>query len=307
MTVDVIVVTWRGRELIAPCLERLRLQTVARRVIVVDNASQDGTVELVRERFPEVVLVELDDNVGFGRAVNAGVARGDGEAVVLVNNDLECEPEFVAELVAPLQADPSVGMVAGMTLLPDGSGRVDGFGIELDRTLAAYNRLRFERPRAATGRLAGPSGGAAAYRRAAFEQAGGFDERLFAYGEDVDLALRLRRLGWQAAAAPNARGVHLGGATLGVDSPRQRWLAGFARAFLLRRYGILRSRAAPRALLFEALVVGWGLARFRTLVPLRGRIAGWRAARGPQLSLPAGVIEETIGPREALRRLRDAR
>jgi GT2 family glycosyltransferase len=112
-----------------------------------------------------------------------------------------------------------------------------------------------------------PSGGAAAYRRSAFDAAGGFDAGLFAYGEDVDLGLRLRSLGWEAAEAVDARAVHLGGATTGVDSPLQRELAGFARGFLLRRYGILGSRAAPRALTLEALVVGWGLARSRARRP----------------------------------------
>jgi N-acetylglucosaminyl-diphospho-decaprenol L-rhamnosyltransferase len=185
---------------------------------------------------------------------------------------------------------------------------VDGFGIELDRGLAAYNRGRRSPVGRARGRLAMPSGGAAAYRREAWDAAGGFDEALFAYGEDVDLGLRLRSRGWEAAEAPDARGVHLGGASTGVDSPFQRELAGFARGFLLRRYGILRSRAAPRALVVEALVVGWGLARHRTLVPLRARVRGWRTAgRDGRRSLPPGTVDPTIGVVESIRRLRIAR
>jgi len=174
-------------------------------------------------------------------------------------------------------------------------------------TLAAYNRLRRRSAEQTPGVLLGPSGGLAAYRRLAFEQAGGFDERLFAYGEDVDLALRLRALGWHAAATRDARGVHLGGASVGVDSPRQRWLAGFARAFLLRRYGVLRSLHGPRALAIEALVIGAGILRGRTLAHVRGRFAGWRAARGERLSVPADAIDTRIDVREALRRLRHDR
>jgi N-acetylglucosaminyl-diphospho-decaprenol L-rhamnosyltransferase len=97
--------------------------------------------------------------------------------------------------------------------------------------------------------------------------------------------------------------VHLGGGVLGRDTDRQRWLAGFARAFLLRRYGILRTRAAARALLFEAFVVGWGAVRLRTLAPAGGRLAGWRAAAGDRLSAPPDAIDRSITPREALRRL----
>lgn len=307
MTVDVVVVTWNGRDVLASCLEHLAAQREPHRTIVVDNASSDGTAELMRERFPDVDHLELPENRGFGAAVNAGVAAGDGEAIVLVNNDVDVDPGFLAALVVPLRTDPEVGMVAGMTLMP-GRERVDAFGIELDAGLAAYNRLRGAAPEAAgAGVLAGPSGGAAAYRRTAFEQVGGFDETLIAYGEDVDLALRLRVAGWSAAEARDARGVHLGGATIGVDSPRQRWLGGFARGFLLRRWGVLRSRAAARALAVDALVVAWGLVRHRTFVPLRARVAGWRAAGRGSCALPPDAVDPTVGVVESIRRLRTMR
>lgn len=307
MTADVVVVTWRGRDVLASCLEHLAAQDEPHRTIVVDNASHDGTAELVRERFANATYVELPENRGFGAAVNAGAAAGDGEAIVLVNNDVDVDPGFLAALLAPLRDDPRVGMVAGMTLMP-GRAHVDAFGIELDAGLAAYNRLRGSAPEAAgAGVLAGPSGGAAAYRRSAFEQAGGFDETLIAYGEDVDLALRLRAAGWAAAAASGARGVHLGGATIGVDSPRQRWLAGFARGFVLRRWGVLRSRAAVRVLLVDGLVIGWGLVRHRTLVPLRARVAGWRAAGRGSRALPPDAVDRSIATRESVRRLRTMR
>ena len=301
-----MIPTWRARDLLGRCLSALHADRSPKRVIVVDNASQDGTVELVRSEFPEVTLVELPDNLGFGRAVNAGVRAGEGDAIVLVNNDVLVAPGFVDAIVSPL-ASPGVGMVAGLTTIPE-TDLVDAFGIELDRALASYNRARRAPVGTPAGRLAMPSGGAAAYRREAWEAAGGFDEALFAYGEDVDLGLRLRSLGWEAAESATARGVHLGGASAGVDSPFQRELAGFARGFLLRRYGILRSRAAPRALLLEALVVGWGLIRHRTLVPLRARTDGWRAARREgRHPLPPGTVDATIGLVESLRRLRTAR
>ena len=307
MTADVVIVTYRSGERVLRCLERLGSQRVPHTVTVVDNASGDGTVDRVRAAFPDVRALQLSENVGFGRACGIGAAGGTGDAVVLINDDMEPEPQFLEALLAPLAADDRVGMVAGLTLLPDGSGRVDGFGIELDAALSAYNRLRLRRPDEERGRLAMPSGGAAAYRRVAWEAARGFDERLFAYGEDVDLGLRLRLAGWRAAEAPQARAVHLGGASFGVDSPLQRRLAGFARGFLLRRYGVLTSRAAGRALIVEALVVVFGLVRHRTLVPLTARLAGWRAAGRERLPVPPGAVDERIGLGEALRRLRRAR
>jgi GT2 family glycosyltransferase len=303
MTADVVVVTWRSGERVIRCLERLAPQQPAARTVVVDSASRDGTVEGVRELFPDVRVLELSDNRGFGAGVNAGAARGDGEAIVLVNDDVQVADGFVEAILAPLEEQASCGMVAGMTMLP-ASDKVDGFGIELDSTLGAYNRLRELPPTASPGRLAMPSGGLAAYRRSAFEQVGGFDERLFAYGEDVDLGLRMLLAGWTAAAAPTARGVHEGGASIGVGSSRQRELFGFARGFLLRRYGVLRSKAAARAVIFEVLVIGWGLIRHCTLIPVRARIRGWRAVRGDRLQVPTDAVDRAIGWSDALRRLR---
>ena len=196
-------------------------------------------------------------------------------------------------------------MVAGLTLIPD--GLVDGFGIELDRALAAYNRGRRGPVGARLGRLAMPSGGAAAYRRAAFEAAGGFDDAFFAYGEDVDLGLRLRAAGW-AVARGAARPRRALGRCFGRRRlPLQRRLAGFARGFLLRRYGVLRSRGAPRALAIEAAVIAWGLrATARSCRRARIRGLACRANRRPPPD-PAGVIDEAIGAREAFRRLRESR
>jgi GT2 family glycosyltransferase len=300
VTADVVIPTFNGRDMLARCLRALAGEPAT--VIVVDNASDDGTAELVAREFPGVVLVQLESNAGFGRAVNAGAAAGDGEAIVLVNNDVIVEEGFVSAIVAPL-AEPRVGMVAGLTTIP-GSGETDGFGIELDRALVPYNRGRRGAP---LGRLAMPSGGAAAYRREAFEAARGFDPTLFAYAEDVDLGLRLRAAGWEAVAAEAAGGVHLGGATVGVDSLWQRELAGFGRGFLLRRWGVLASRAGARALLVEALVVGWGLARHRTTVPLTARLRGWSAAGPGRRRLPVGVVDSSIGLAETLRRLAGGR
>ena len=220
--IDVVIPTWNGRELLARCLESLARQTVAHRVIVADNGSADGTVTFARDRFPAVDVVELDRNYGFAGGVNRGVERGEEPVVVLVNNDVECDPVFLERIVAPL-ADERVGMVTGLLLRP-GRTEIDNYGIECDATLAAYPRFAgapYPETRIDDENLLGPSGGAAAYRREALAAAGGFDERMFAYMEDVDLALRLRADGWLAAGAPEATGIHLGSATIGHRSRRQ--------------------------------------------------------------------------------------
>lgn len=303
-SIDVLIATTK-RELVLSCLAHFRRQTVPHEIYLMDNAgNSNGTSDAVRAEFPEVHLVTSDQNLGFGRAMNRLAAMGSGEVIVLANDDMDVEPQFLSELVAPLE-EKDVGMVAGLTFQPGDDLLVDGWGIEVDCTLLAFNRLRHRHPTDVPGRLLGPSGGAAAYRRVAWERAGGFDACLFLYAEDLDLALRLRLGGWRGVDAAGARGVHFGGATTGRDSPMQRRHAGFGRGFILRRYGVLRSRNAPRALLIEFLTVVYGASRGRTLIPLTARLAGWRAAgSGPRLPIPPEAVEPGISLRESLRRLR---
>ncbi|MGH2859112.1 MAG: glycosyltransferase family 2 protein, partial [Solirubrobacteraceae bacterium] len=156
--------------------------------------------------------------------------------------------------------------------------------------------------------LTGPAGAAAAFRRSAWEQAGGLDEQIPAYSEDLDLALRLRAAGWSTALALDAIAVHVGSATFGHRSADQRWRAGYARGHLLRRYRVLRGAAGPRALLTEAIVVGGDLLISRDLAAGRGRIAGWRAAadRPPRPAPPEAAIDRRIGFVESLRLRRRA-
>ncbi|HMJ36459.1 MAG TPA: glycosyltransferase family 2 protein [Baekduia sp.] len=308
-SVDVIIPTWCRRELLDRCLRTLATQDVEHTVVVADNASGDGTVAMLRADHPHVRVVELEQNVGFGRAVNAAVAAGSGEILVLVNNDVEVEPGFLRAIVAPFD-EPVVGMVASMVLAPGRPERVDCLGLAIDRTLLVHCRLRGLPPDAdvALERLAGPSGCAGAYRRAAFEQVGGFDDALFAYGDDIDVALRMRAEGWQAREARGARAIHVGGATAGIDSPWQREMAGFARGYGLRRYGVLHTAAAPRTLLLESMVVGWGLVRHRTTIPLKSRVRGWHTAAGrPRLAMLPAAVDSSITLRDTLTRVAGGR
>ena len=149
-----------------------------------------------------MTVVGNTENLGFGRAVNRGAESArDADVLVLVNNDAVCAPDFVARMVAPF-ADPTVGMVAGVLLQSGAPGVIDSAGIELDTTLGSWDYLwnQSVTALAAAGSPVGPCGGAAAYRLSAFLELGGFDESLFAYWEDVDLALRLREAGGVASS-----------------------------------------------------------------------------------------------------------
>jgi GT2 family glycosyltransferase len=284
--VAVVIPTLNGRELLARALESLSSQTRPGVVIVADNGSQDGTAELVAERFPTARLVRFERNLGFGRAINLALHGVEAEAVVLVNNDVVCEPEFLERICAPL-ARPQMGMVAGVLTQEAAPDRIDSAGIELDVTLRSWDYL-WNRPLEDLDRAPaplGPCGGAAAYRLEVFRRLGGFDERLFAYWEDVDLAIRFQESGWRCALAAGARALHRHGATLGAATKSQRTLDAFGRGFVLGRYAPLPRRAPWR--LGAALVDAALLARKPDRDVLAARRRGIRAgagAGGPALS-----------------------
>jgi N-acetylglucosaminyl-diphospho-decaprenol L-rhamnosyltransferase len=304
MRIDAVVVAHDRWELTESCLRHLRRQTRPHRVILVDNGSSDGTAARAREGFPEVSVIRLEDNHSFAAAVNRGVAAGDGEVIVMLNNDVDCRPEFVARAVAPLERDETLGLASCVLLRPD--GRLDSVGLTADRTLAPFQRFHGEPVEwagAAELRPVGPSGAAAVIRRSAWEQAGGLDEGIFAYGEDFDLFLRIRCAGWGHAIALDAIATHLGSGSFGHRSARQRRHAGFGRGYLLRRYGVLRSRAAPRTLLTELIVVLGDLVMSRDLAAGAGRWAGWRAAaKQPRRGMPPeGILDPGISFGQSLR------
>jgi GT2 family glycosyltransferase len=231
------------------------------------------------------------------------VAAGSGDVILLLNNDTVCRPDFIEELAAVF-GDESVGAVAPVTLRVD-ERTIDSVGLTLDATLAPFVRLS-GRPveDAAADRpiLVLPGGGADAYRRSAWHEAGGFEERLSFYGADVDLGLRIRTQGWRTVAAPRAVAVHARSATSGHRSQRARQSGGWARGFLLRRWGVLRSRAAARALATEALVGLGDAVLCRDTVALRSRIGGWKSAADlPRLKVPPGCIDPDIGWADSLR------
>ena len=302
-SVDVVITTHDGWELTQRCLEHLGRQTVEHRVIVSDGASTDGTPANIRTHFPDATLIAHDDDPGYAGATNHGVAAGSGEVVLLLNNDAFCRPDFVERVVAAFD-DERVGAVAPLTLSPDGR-TIDGVGITLDVTIAPFIRLSGRPPEEATldrPVLVAPGGGADAYRRSAWTEAGGLDERLSFYGADLDLGLRLHALGWVTVAAPEAVAVHLRSATSGHRSKRARESGGWARGYLLRRWGVLRGRAAVRALATEMLVALGDLALSRDTVAIRSRINGWRSAGSlPRRRVPPDAVDPTIGFVESLR------
>ena len=301
---DVVIVAYNRYELTDSCMRHLRGQQPAHRLIVVDNGSTDETSSRLPSDWPDAEVIRLERNSPFAVACNAGVRAGDAPFVVLLNNDFDSEPDFLERVLAPFTGNERLGSVATLCVQPGGE-YIDSVGLAADPTLAGFPRLQgLPVARAADPLpvLTGPAGTAAAYRRAAWEQVEGLDEAIFAYMEDFDLALRLRSVGWETVAEPRATGVHLGSATHGHRSAWQRENGGFARGYLLRRYGSLRRLVAARTLATEAVVVIGDIAISHDAAALRGRLRGWRAARGRTRRAwpPAEAIDSGIGFRQSL-------
>ena len=199
--VTVLVVTWRARDFLADCLAGVAAQTVPHRLLVVDNASTDGTAAVLAG-FGAAEVLRLPANLGFAGGVAAGLARVGTPYVALLNDDAVPAPGWLAALLA---AAPGRAAVTSRLLLPD--GRVNNAGVVLrrdgygaDRGLGAPDGPPFDAP----AEVFGFSGGAALLRTDALRAAGGFPARFFLYYEDTDTAWRLRLAGGSVAYAPGA-------------------------------------------------------------------------------------------------------
>jgi len=262
---------------------------------VIDDGSSDGSVAMVRERHPDVRVIALTENIGFGSALNRAIAEVPGDPILLVNNDVVCGPGFVDAMIAATEGGAS--MVAGVLLHRDDERRIDTAGIVAERdTLMAFDYLHAEDVSVLEHAAPplGPSGGAALFARDAFREVGGFDERIFLYYEDLDLSLRLRHAGHSCALATEARRRHAFSATLGFRSGAKYARSGWSRAYMMNRYGVMdRPASAGRAVLAEAVVCAGQLIRDRTLRGAAGRFAGWRATRhAPRLQPPEDALIE---------------
>ena len=302
METTVYIPTLRAGERLAQTLETLERQEPRPRVVVVDNSSDGRGEELVRTRFPWALSVAFGVNLGFGAALNRAVREVPGDPIVFFNDDVSAEPGFIAGLTGALTS-PEVGMVAGVLLSEADPSRIDSAGVVADRTLLAFDYLNGEPAEAleSASDPLGPTGGAALYRRSAFEQVGGFDEGIFLYYEDLDLALRMRLAGFSCRLAPSARGIHAYSETLGANTGRKYAMTGWSRGYLLRAYGFgKRPRLLARAIAVESAICAGQLVFQRTAQGARARLRGWRAGRGvaPRAIPDDGLLE--ISAREAL-------
>ncbi len=249
MLLSVVLVNWNSRDDLVACLESLRAQTHRElEVVVVDNGSEDGSAAMVRERFPEVTLIDAGENLGFAEGCNRGIAACTGPWVALLNNDAVADDDWAAELVAAAEAAPAAcGMLQSLMVFYDRPDTINSTGIEL--LTNGRGRDRHEgRPRPEGERAAEPifcpTGGAAAYRRTMLDAirlpSGWLDRTYFCYFEDLDLGWRARLAGWDALYVPRSRVRHRYHA-----STSRRSRAWMVRVTRLNRMRTLAKNASP--------------------------------------------------------------
>ncbi len=215
---SVVIVAYNVRELLLACLRSLEGEQAE--ILVVDNASQDGTAEAVRALGSEVQLIANADNEGFARANNQALRRARGRYLCLLNPDTEVRPGALTRLQAALEESPELGIVGPRLLNPDGSLQSAGlrFPTRADLAAGAVPWGRRARLPGKAGRVVPEViecdwmlGACLVIRRELLEQVGLLDEAYFMYGEEKDLCYRAKQAGWQVACVPEAEVVHHGG------------------------------------------------------------------------------------------------
>ena len=226
--VSIIIVTWNGRQHLERCLAAATAQVgVAAEVILVDNASSDGSVEFVRARFPSVRIVALDTNRGFAGGNNAGAAAARGAYLAFLNNDTEADPGWLAALRGAIDEARGYALATSHIVYMHDPSIVDSAGDGLTRAGGAFKRFHGQRAeRAGESReVFGACGAAFLIAAPLFAELGGFDEDFFASYEDVDLSYRARLLGRRCRYVAGAVVRHRGSATLGRSSRRSVFFA----------------------------------------------------------------------------------
>jgi GT2 family glycosyltransferase len=214
--VTVVVVTWNGAAMLARCLDSVIGEGAA--ILVVDNASADGTADLLASRYPSVEVIESPTNTGFAGGVFQALQRVRTPVTVLLNNDAQARPGWLAALLRPL-CGPHVAAVTSKLLLPDGrinsaGGIVTTSGYGHDRGFGEPDDGRFDEP----ADVMYGCGAALALKTDAVREVGGVDPRFFLYYEDVDLSWRLRLAGHRIVYVPDAVVAHEHSASAGAGS-----------------------------------------------------------------------------------------
>ena len=311
-TVTIAIPSLHRPDLTARCIETIQRQTLPAdkwEIVVIENEAQPG--KMLPDPLPgNTSRIELAVNEGTTGSINRAVAATESRYVLLLNNDIELEPDYVEKLAAALDDDPRLGFVTGKLLRATEHTHLDGAGDAMLMAGATYrlghldaDHGQFDQPM----QILSGCGAAVMYRREAFEEAGGLDPDFFAYLDDLDLALRVQLLGFSGLYLPDAVAYHVGSATLGEKlHPRVVEYITRNQIYLVTKdYPPQISRRLRRRIL--AYQVMWALFALRNggFAPyLRGLRAGWRDRSSMRHKRTELLSKRRIDDDEFLQKLR---
>lgn len=239
---SVVILNWNAGKMTCDTIDAVLKQTIAEQlcIIVVDNASTDGSYDLFKEKYgAKIKLIRSSENLGFAGGNNLAFQHCLGKFILLLNNDAIPDPDWAAELIKTAESDDSVGMCTskiyagatrerfdntGQLIYVDGLSRSRGH-MEMD--VAQYSRVE---------ETLFPSGCASLYSLAAVQRVGGFDQDFFAYGDDTDLGLKIRALGLKCLYTPHAIVNHLQSYTLGAYSLKKVYFIERNRVWIMIKH-----------------------------------------------------------------------
>lgn len=287
---DICIVSWRTRDLLRRCLGSVVAQPEVARVTVVDNASQDGTVEMVKESFPDVTLIANTENLGFAAANNQAICTGSAPFVLLLNPDTQVQSGALSALRERLESSGDIGAIAPQLVLPDGRVQrscrafptpaavlVDALGLWRvapgNERFGAYRMTYWghDSPRD----VDQPMASALGIRRQALDEVGLFDEDFPLYFNDVDLCYRLHEAGWRIVFEPAAKVLHHHGQSTWQVRPAavlesHRSLLRFYRKHYRGKagwWGYWSVFALAGLTMYPRAALGWMVQRFRRVRP----------------------------------------
>lgn len=304
---SVVIVSWNTRELLERCLRSLiadaKNSGISTETIVIDNASSDGSVAALRQRFPEVTLEALKENLGFAAATNRGIRRARGRDILVLNPDTEVLPGALSAMLRALHSMPHVGMVGPLLLNPDGSLQSSGYRFpNLTQSFLDFFPLH---PRLVGSKINGrvspgdgmspyavdhPLGACMLVRRAVVERVGMLDEQYFLYSEEIDWCRRIVAGGWTVLIAPSAHIIHYGGQSTSQAPAAMLLQLHRSRA---RYFQFYHSDAFLHSVELMARSAAWW-----SQVRDRGQPAGENASQTEVLRTASRIYREARGDRD---------
>jgi GT2 family glycosyltransferase len=268
--ISVVILNWNGNQVIETCLHSLEKQTYRPiEIIVVDNASTDGSVDIVRQTFPRANVIVNDRNLGFGGGNNVGIRAARGRYIMMLNNDTRLDSACIEELKTSIEKDAAYGACASKILLEFEDNLIDAAGIVVCPDGLSIGRGRLEKGDRydEEAEVFFASDCACLYRREMLEDIGLYDEDFFAYADETDMGWRAQLAGWKCIYCPKAVVYHFHSASAGNYSP--------FKAFLVERNRIW---VGIKSFPVSALIWGQAYTFWRYVLQAYGAFAGKGAA-----------------------------